>query len=84
MSADLPCNMTAFFVFIDDELVVDFLFELRYMGDNADEFIAGREALEDFDGLTAGVVIKGTKTFIDKHDIEVDGGGVGLNLVRQA
>lgn len=50
---DLPFYMAAFIIFADDKLVVDFLFEFGDMGDNADQLIAGREAFEDFDGLTA-------------------------------
>ena len=76
--------MAAFIVLAHDKLVVNFLFELGDMGDNANQFIAGGESFEHLDGLTAGVVIKGAETFINKHDIEVDGGGIGLYLVRKA
>ena len=73
--------MAALIVFPDKQLIVDFLFEFRHVGDDADELIAAGQALEHADGLPAGVVIKGAEAFIDEHDIEVDGGGVGLYLV---
>ena len=81
LSADLPFNMAAVIVLADDKLVVNFLFQFGYMGDNANQFVTVGQAFEYFYGLAAGMVIERAKTFIDEHDIQIDGRTAQLNLV---
>ena len=84
MSAYLPFDMAAFFVLGDYKLVIDFLFQLSHVADDAYELVAAGEAFQHPDSLASGVVVQGAEAFIYEHNVQIDGGGIGLNLVGEA
>ena len=60
-------------VFGDDELVLHLILELRHMGNDADEFGSARHSLQDFHRLAPRVIIQGSESLINEHDVQIDG-----------
>ena len=58
LSADLPAHMAAGFIFGHQQLIFNFLFEFRDMGNNGDHFFSAGHALQHAYGLTARAVVQ--------------------------
>ena len=52
------------------EMILDLLFQLRHMGNNADHPVPAGHLLQDPDRLFSGLVIERAEPFVDEHDIE--------------
>ena len=76
--------MTSVFIFCDDQLILDFLFQLRYMRNNSDQPWTFRHFLKYTNRLISGMFIKWTKALIDKHHIKIDCRRTLLDLICHA